>query len=280
MVLGLYGLARFARNEERADALLEIQELDNLLEKARTIYKDGATNFEEDCSADSTILPALTIPTDHNDGDNDLGSLKSHKETCAEELSHIAKDLGKHIFSLMELVPSMENTLAQIKGKISAPNAPRVDFTVSEPAWPYVSNVRDKFRKADPKLIERLGQANWERHTKMTERLDEHTDVYSKVTQGIDEAKSIFTPSSLFHDSGLGSSSHTIHSNNATLRSSSAASYPRSCGRLRVPPTPSEVQKGIPFTCNICGHVLHKIKNRNDWKYDNPGSSIKYAQIN
>lgn len=251
-----------------------------MLEKARTIYKDDATNFEEDRSADSAFSPALNIPIDHNDGDNDLSSLESHNETFAEELSHIAKDLGKHIFSLMELVPSMENTLAQIKGKISTPSAPRADFKVSEPAWPYVSNVRDKFRKADPKLIERLGQANWERHTKITERLDEHADVYSKVTQGVDEAKSIFTPCSLFHDSGLGSSSHMIHSNKITLRASSSASHPRDSGRLRVPPTPTEVQEGIPFTCNICGHVLHKIKSRNDWKYDNPGSSIKYVRIN
>jgi hypothetical protein len=168
IVLGLYRLVRFARNEERADALLQIQALDILLEEAKTIYKDDSTNLEEDWVVDSAFSPALTIPTDHNDGDNDVGSPKSNQEACTEELSHIAKDLEKHIFSLMELVPSMENTLAQIKGKISAPA--RADFTVSEPAWPYVSLVRDKFGKADPKLIQRLGQANWERHTNITER--------------------------------------------------------------------------------------------------------------
>jgi hypothetical protein len=242
------------------------------LEEAKTIYQNEGANFIEDWDADSAFSSGLTIPTDHSDDDNDLDSLKSYKENCAEELSHIAKDLGKHIFSLMELVPSMENTLAEIKGKISAP--PRADFMVSDPAWPYVSHVRDKFGKADPKLIQRLGQANWERHNKVTERLDEDADVYSKVTKGIDEAKSIFTRSSLFHDSGLWSSSHTIHSNKVALRSSSSCSQPRDGGQLRVPPTPTEVQQGIPFACSICGHVLHKIKSRNDWKYDDPGSSL------
>jgi hypothetical protein len=277
----LYPLARIARNEEReedADAHLQIQELDILLEKAKTIYKDDGTDFEEDWGLGPAFSPALTIPIDHNAGDNHLDSLKSHKETCVEQLSHIAKDLWKHVFSLMELVPSMENTLAQIKGKTSAPTL--TDFTVSEPARPYVLHLRDKFGKADPKLIQLLGQANWERHTKITGRLDEHADVFRRATQGIDEAKSIFTPSSLFHDSGLGNSSHTTHSNKLSFRSSSSASHPRDSDRLRVPPTPSEVQDGIPFACNICGHVLHKIKSRNDWKYYNPSGSIKYVQIN
>jgi hypothetical protein len=241
----------------------------------KTIYKDDSTSFGDDWGADSTFSSPLNIPTHQNDGDNERDSLRSDKKSCAEETSNIAKDLGKHIFSLMELVPSMENTLAQIKGKVSTPT--RVDFTVSEPAWPYASHVRDKFGKADPRLIQRLGQANWERHIKITERLDEDADAYSKATQGINEAKSIFTPSSLFHDSGLGSSSHTIHSNNVALRPSSSASHPRYSHRLRVPLTPSEVQKGIPFACSICGHVLHKIKSRNDWKYDDPESSINIS---
>jgi hypothetical protein len=81
--------------------------------------------------------------------------------------------------------------------------------------------------------------------------------------------KSIFVPVSLYHDSGLGSSMPAQSSHAATVASHSSfvsSLAEDNTGNLRVPSTPKEVSKGIPFKCNICGHVLSRIRNRVDWK--------------
>ena len=236
-------------------------ELGILLEKARLIT-------ETDHESDGTSGPETPGDYGPKERTRTISALKT-STTC-----------------LMDLLPSMENTLnyvnrTNLDDQTSAP----VAFQVSGPARTYVLSVYDRFRKADSRLVERLGEANWQRHTALrkshelqraklegiAESVAERSVASVELTFGVQETpKSVFVPVSMFHDSGLGSSMPTQSSYAATIVShssfiSSLAEIDN--GGLRVPPTPKEVFRGIPFTCDICGNMLSRIKTRVDWKY-------------
>jgi hypothetical protein len=135
------------------------------------------------------------------------------------------------------------------------------EFEVSGSAMIYVRNILDKFPNADVKLAQRLGEANWQRHVKIRSG-----NQISKVELEVAGAKSVFHGSSVFHDSGLGSSMPS-----ASSYAPSASSFVSKVGDddseyFRVPRTPTEVFEGKPFKCFICGRFLVQIKNRVDWK--------------
>jgi hypothetical protein len=170
----------------------------------------------------------------------------------------------------MDLLPSMEDTLIfadQVNDKDQASSP--LEFHVSGPSRTYILNVYDRFSNANPRLVERLGEANWQRHIALRNRLTKQAE---GVTTAIEEApKSIFNPVSLFRDSGLGSSlpAQTSYAPTFVSHTSFVSSQAgEDGGGLKVPPTPKAVSKGIPFSCEICGQTLSRIKNRIDWKYD------------
>ena len=181
---------------------------------------------------------------------------------------------------LMDLIPTMEQSLAHLQsGGIQTKVSSRVPFSVSELALPWVQNVSDKFTNADNALIERLGEANWQRYMTlraMTEQRNQSLGIADVVADNIraiqifqTAPQSIFKPLSLFHDSGLGSSVPTLP--RYAVSAASHTSFLSSLAddgtlALRVPPTPVEVDLGNPFQCEICGHLLSNIKNRVDWK--------------
>ncbi|MCJ1285845.1 hypothetical protein MMC26_005187 [Xylographa opegraphella] len=181
---------------------------------------------------------------------------------------------------LMDLIPTMEQSLAHIQSRgIQTKTSSRVPFSVSELALPWVRNVSDKFTSADTALVERLGEANWQRYMTLrarTEQRIQSLDIRNVATDNIPMVQifptapqSTFKPLSLFHDSGLGSSVPTLP--RYTMSTASHTSFLSSVAgdsalALRVPPTPVEVALGNPFECDICGHLLSNIKNRVDWK--------------
>ena len=149
------------------------------------------------------------------------------------------------------------------QGDLDEQSSMPVDFQVSGPARTYVINVRDRFANADSRLVERLGEANWQRHTAL------RTGMEQEAPETIGEPKSVFVPVSMFHDSGLGSSVPANSSYAITVASHSSfvsSLAEDDTGVLRVPSTPKEVHEGRAFTCEICGHKLNRIKNRIDWK--------------
>src|SRR5205085_462201 len=168
---------------------------------------------------------------------------------------------------LMDLLPSMEDTLnyadqVNLRPHASAP----IEFQVSGPAQAYILNIYDRFPKANSQLVERLGEANWQRHTALRIGLEQQAQTVSEAPEA---PKSVFVPVSMFHDSGLGNSIPARSSYAATVASHSSfvsSLAEKDGGDLRVPSTPKEVAEGIPFTCDICGHRLSRIKNRIDWK--------------
>lgn len=238
------GLSQEGKTSDRAS------DLSALIEKAESMINESNTR------------------DDDSDQDSDSDSSDCSRPSPVE-------DIGTYTRCLMDLIPSMERTLSQVLyGKQNQQLPLTVEFQVSGPARIYVQNVHDKFRRANTKLVERLGEANWQRHMTVRRRIKKlgspPNNLVDKIPPAIEASKSIFQPYSMFHDSGLGVSLPT-HSDYAAT-AASHTSFLSSCadgerGSIRVPPTPREVAAGKPFRCDICGKVVDNIKHRVDWKY-------------
>jgi hypothetical protein len=249
MIVELLMVSTFTDVKGRSDLEAKADELRSLVYNAKTIIDES-----ED---------------DESDLESETGARSSNKKAMLDE---VALDIKFYNLRLMDLLPSIERTALQPKDAAESKNdsnsVASVPFQVSKPAHAYVLQVRDKFPKAENKLIERLGQANWERRKRLQE---DQVDFFETAVS--EPAKSVFVPVSMFHDSGLGSSIPAVSAyapteiSHLSFRTSATESR---VGSYRVPPTPKEVFDGKPFTCEICGHVLKKIKNRVDWKYDRP----------
>jgi hypothetical protein len=210
---------------------------------------------------------AKTITHESEDDDSDLDS-EAEGESANERnvMDAIAADLRFYNHRLMDLMPSIERTAVQ-PAQLQGPNdhSALSPFQMSEPAHAYVIKVADKFPDAESKLVERLGEANWQRHVRIRQSSGGTAEIVPAEVP-----KSVFVPVSMFHDSGLGSSmpAQSAYAATAASHSSFKTTMTESqSGSYRVPPTPKEVYAGESFTCEICGHFLSKIRNRIDWKY-------------
>jgi hypothetical protein len=197
-------------------------------------------------------------------GDEDLDSDLEPDLSPGDSIHAIAAEVRFYINRLMDLSPSLERTSVSSNNTSKMSAAVGISFQVSEPAHSYVLNIRDKFPNADRNLVERLGEANWQRHERIRST---DTGTADKI---LVDAKTVFNPVSMFHDSGLGSSVPAQSSYETSIASHSSFKTGISegqAGNHRVPTTPKEVFSGKPFVCEICGHLLKKIRSRVDWKY-------------
>lgn len=193
----------------------ELQELGSLIEKSETIFSDDISTNES---------------VGNEEDDNISDSCKSTAD--------IDEALKSRVQLAMDLVPSLESTLSQIE-RLAGQSAYTTNepFHASKPAQVYISLVRDKFPEADKELIERLGEANWQRHINIRRRLERiddkeliervgeanwerHVNIRRRLERvetsegpaplSSIEAETIigskFQPQTLFHDSGIGTS--------------------------------------------------------------------------
>jgi hypothetical protein len=167
----------------------------------------------------------------------------------------------------MELLPSMEQNYKHLcdPGLRLVESNGKISFQVTDAARPWVLKIHDRFKNAHISLIERLGEANWQRFVRVRQNMEAGDCVHDVPIS----AHSTFLPASKFYDSGLGSSIRPESSFARTDASyssfvSSFAGQGGSCAR--VPPTPSGVVDGTPFQCFICKCMLSKIRNRVQWK--------------
>lgn len=223
----------------------------------------------------SVLLEKAKLVTESDYESDAISDYESVHLPDGNETLRIITSLKAGVDCLMDLLCSMENTLNYAyQTNLNDEATVTVEFQVSGPARTYIINVFDRFAKADSRLVERLGEANWQRHIALRAGLTQQTksaNVPSTATVDGDQEipKSVFVPVSMFHDSGIGTSIRANSSYAATVASHSSfvsSLAENDCGSLRVPPTPKEVAQGIPFTCDICGHVLSRITNRVDWK--------------
>jgi hypothetical protein len=201
------------------------------------------------------------------DDSNDLTDADSTKTTLRTAI----QSLSKYVDMLMDLCPTLEQGYRdKHQGRPKHCN-PIPSFQVTQEALPYVHVVRDKFPRADSSLVERLGEANWQRHERL--RAIEgsgNQDITGWIpARASHPAKSQFRPISLFKDSALGSSiapdperAQSLASHSSFLSSNQDSQK----GHFRVPKLPTEAAYGKPFLCPFCQQTVRSIKNRVDWK--------------
>ena len=236
-------------------------ELGKLVEQIKSVTN---SKIEDETQKDHISNHISSIDSD--DTDEDSSSDDDDPHNTLEELEFSTR-------RLIELGPTLHQNIYYVeKARLQCSHPTAVPFAVSEPAWIYVSHVREKFNQAQPRLIERLGEANWQRHRDVRRRMDaiailnEDPDDEREDGQEGGITCSMFYPYTAFHDSGIGTSvpARTVYAQSHTsFQSNNTESEQAS---LRVPATPAEVSKGKAFECFLCGHTLSKIKSRIDWK--------------
>jgi hypothetical protein len=235
-----------------------------------------------DIKTKALLVQGLAEVVEH--GDDLLSDPESSEDEASDAESEIRSfrsdddllsALDSFTTSLMDIRPVLEESLRDLsrpptrKAGIPLPN-----FQVTESARPYVLQVHDKFREADSALVERLGEANWQRYMRIKAVMaanvssDNPLDTtFGHIAREV--PKSTFRPVSLFHDSGLGTSlpnRSQYAASNASHTSFLSTDTDATKGRARVTSTPMEVSEGKPFVCFICTHTLSGIRNRVDWK--------------
>lgn len=179
--------------------------------------------------------------------------------------------LSTYVGLLLDLCPTLEQTYRQ-KHQVSRGGLrkPQKEMLVTVAARPYVNNVRDKFPLADSSLIERLGEANWQRHERLRfAKTEEPLNQTAFAIEPSEPPKSFFEPVSVFIDSALGSSV-PVNSNKApSLVSHSSflsSNEGGDKGHFRVPKLPDRARYGEPFLCPFCRKTISRINTRVDWK--------------
>ena len=223
-------------------------ELQTLIEKGCTILREDFNDSEED---------------DYNSDYDSVQLKQGPKLPVSTNTVHVdIKRIRSNVFYLMKLVPSMEHTLTLDENQ-EVTSSP-IEFQVSDAARSYVYNVHDKYRSAETILVSRLGEANFQRHVAIRQKMTENegTSVIDTRDSLTYVPVSAFVPTSAFHDSGLGAVSAASIASHSSFQTDCTQSGKRN---FRVPPAPVDTY-GNPFTCNICGHTLNNIKSRYDWK--------------
>lgn len=237
-----------------------IQTFDDVLIPLKSLLEDGATVLETLDFGDSN---SSSEQESSDDESNTIARLPDDRvESFLRAISNQTK-------LLMEICPSLEQAYSHFNKPKMALQSAAPMFHVSEAAHHYVRKVYDRFPAGDIRLIERLGEANWQRHQNL--RI-ENEDVTLRQDVGPHSQsipKSLFRPASTFRDSALGASLPATSSfapsvaSHTSFASSTTAS---SQGRPRVPKTPRAVANGESFECQVCHSTLSNIRTRIDWK--------------
>ena len=227
-----------------------IQELKYLVEQARAITSSQKGVVIESAGGEEG--------GSDTDDDDDISE--------ADVTDEIFEELRLHTRWLTQLAPTLEQNLIHAENARYQTSCRRgAPFSVSGPAVIYVSLVREKFRQAQNQLVERLGEANWQRHVNVRTRIESSLDV-APPAEELAVAKSLFRPYSAFHDSGIGTSVQGQTQYAPSHTSFQSSNKEGELESSRVPVTPVEVHDGRPFQCFLCKSMLSNIKNRVDWK--------------
>jgi hypothetical protein len=169
----------------------------------------------------------------------------------------------------------------------------------------WTRKILDNFKKIDMKLARRLGEANWIRFQRISQKLeaielmgelseDEDSEYEqeepenvgtSTVTESLQEDSIFSTPKRQGTDRVTTTATSISHPKldyrfplarrrvlardvRSQMTYTSVMTDDRGeRGWFRVPPLPvSPANLGSPFRCTVCGEKLHDIMNRTDWK--------------
>lgn len=209
----------------------------------------------------SAVLESLSA--EDPSASSDIYTTDSESEAEAQvktdRLQSFLRSLQTRTKLLMEICPALEQTYFHANKPTKGLATTLPTFSVSEAAQHYVRKVYERFDTGDIALIERLGEANWQRH----QRLRTYQGMTAEERAREESmTQSIFRPASKFRDSALGASlpSTASHSSFASTATSGASA------KARVPRTPSAVFRGEDFECEVCYKTVSGLRNRIDWK--------------
>jgi hypothetical protein len=120
----------------------------------------------------STVVSQQNGPGDDVLSNSDCSESEESEIEC-ETTSFTDDDdilgaLDTYTMSLMDLRPLLEQSLRDIfKPSARGAGVLPPEFQVTESARSYVLQVHDKFREAKSALVERLGEANWQRYMRI-----------------------------------------------------------------------------------------------------------------
>ena len=144
-----------------------------------------------------------------------------------------------------------------------------VPYSVSGPATIYAKLVREKFTQARNKLVERLGEANWQRHQDIRKKMENPKVSPEDITNAgflFHPYSGFFQDSGGFQDSDIGTSVPAQTKYAPSLTSFQSSNIEGERASLRLPREPSEVGAGKPFQCFLCSCIVPNVRNRVDWK--------------
>jgi hypothetical protein len=216
----------------------------------------------------ASILSVDEPSSSIRDSDSDSAS-----ETDDDEIQDtvVAGIRSLQVYSklLMDLCPTLEQAFytRQHGAGGNEPASGLKLFEVTESALPWVGQVYEKFRTADNGLLERLGEANWQRFVRIRALISDS----ATAQESFEEPKTIFKPSTVhtFRDSALGASipaQPEVAGSVASRTSFMSSVEGEGKNHLAVPQTPQQISRNEPFTCSFCGTLLKTLRNRIDWK--------------
>jgi len=265
--------------DARTDYNFVPQALITILPELVPAVFDEASSFHSENAQDLQELETMieqcqaVIAEENHTQDSDNESENSEEDSCVSGSVGLGEDLNSRVQMLLDLVPTLEATLAHLeRPQTQIAHTKHESFHASGPAETYITLLRDKFPEADRRLVERLGEANWQRHInirKRLEQIDGSAESSSTAVPTDFTAGSIFQPQTLFHDSGIGTS---VPPQSCPAPSeASHASFISSLGNTEegaatVPLTPPGVGLGEIFRCYLCGQMQLKIRDRVGWK--------------
>jgi len=162
---------------------------------------------------------------------------------------------------LMELDPLLKSPILDVEWERSAPGTSSQDWV---PHKAYSNKIGSRFPKASDLLVSRLGQANYERYLRCQQERERQASNHNG-DDGLDGLLRLAgkgtsdAASSMFHDSGLGSSLPTSYAE--TIMSYRAEGETS----VRIPSLPPGAKDGKPFQCVACEKSV-LIRNNSAWK--------------
>ena len=214
----------------------------------------------------------------------------SETEDTDNALDNIIDSITTYVDCLMDTTASLEQAAEATKSRIIDFEISQIPLPISdasEMAQSYCRNILDKFPDAPQMLVQRLGEANCERHKRIRNRLEnawslEEIATQIKVEVEDDCQQTVSGEETLFHDSGIGTSIAASSVMHAGPQNSALSTKPPKALSVatftsfltdetyhggRMPSLPSDACAGKPFRCDLCGQIVRNVSTWVDWKY-------------
>ncbi|KAK7421579.1 Serine/threonine-protein phosphatase PP1-gamma catalytic subunit [Neonectria punicea] len=238
---------------------------------------EECSNLQSQLDATSTLLEGFHQRT------TDVDAL-SDSEISEYDNEDLLDDLTTHIDCLMDLAPALEKP-AMDSPEAMASSAKAEEFSaVNSQALIFCRKIRDRFKQLPKFLVERLGNANSSRASKLA-ALSARLEYQAKQDTRDDFSESLFSGSRpQVTDTTISSHpSHSVFNKVSAIRKSGGpsdeadrddgseetfASFSTTLStvdyeRPRVPPLPEDTR---PFLCSFCGTWVSGITERKGWK--------------